>query len=312
VKIRLLIVMLGMLMANDVCQAKHVLIIVGPDGHGPGSHEPIAGARLLKHCVETLDNANGHTAEVVAKWPAKEQQQRADTVVFLGDTFPANRFDDAARNLADLHQMMKRGCGIVCIHYATGLKKEDVSATGEHPLLGWMGGYFANPGSVHHVSYARIFEKARITPTASKHPILRGWSEFVVKDEPYGNNYFGPDDNKPAPNVTILATDEVAGLEVLNRQGEWIQAPHVPGAFVCNIGDCLMRWSNDTYVSTPHRVRPPARERFSIAFFLEVNPDSVVDPRDIVPDQTPKYEPVTCADYLASRLNATYDHREPS
>ena len=205
-KVRLLIVMLGMLMANDVCQAKHVLIIVGPDGHGPGSHEPIAGARLLKHCVETLDNANGHTAEVVAKWPAKEQQQRADTVVFLGDTFPANRFDDAARNLADLHQMMKRGCGIVCIHYATGLKKEDVSATGEHPLLGWMGGYFANPGSVHHVSYARIFEKARITPTASKHPILRGWSEFVVKDEPYGNNYFGPDDNKPAPNVTILAT----------------------------------------------------------------------------------------------------------
>ena len=112
-------------------------------------------------------------------------------------------------------------------------------------------------------------------------------------------------------NITILATDKVAGLEVLNRQGEWIQAPHVPGAFVCNIGDCLMRWSNDVYVSTPHRVRPPAQERYSIAHFLEVNPDSVVDPRDVVPDQAPKYQPITCADYLASRLNATYDHREP-
>ncbi|MDO6822653.1 isopenicillin N synthase family oxygenase [Marinobacter sp. 1_MG-2023] len=111
-------------------------------------------------------------------------------------------------------------------------------------------------------------------------------------------------------NVTILATDEVAGLEVLNRQGDWIQAPHVPGAFVCNIGDCLMRWSNDVYVSTPHRVRPPARERYAIAFFLEVNPESMVDPRDVVPDQAPKYEPVTCAEYLASRLNATYDHRQ--
>ncbi|MGM0570250.1 isopenicillin N synthase family dioxygenase [Marinobacter sp.] len=110
-------------------------------------------------------------------------------------------------------------------------------------------------------------------------------------------------------NITILATDEVAGLEVLNRQGEWIQAPYVPGAFVCNIGDCLMRWSNDTYVSTPHRVRPPARERYAIAFFLEVNPDSVVDPRDVVKDEAPKYEPITCAEYLASRLNATYDHR---
>tara|TARA_R110001599_G_scaffold353625_1_gene594370 strand:+ start:661 stop:1611 length:951 start_codon:yes stop_codon:yes gene_type:complete len=111
-------------------------------------------------------------------------------------------------------------------------------------------------------------------------------------------------------NVTILATDEVAGLEVLSRQGGWIQAPHVPGAFVCNIGDCLMRWSNDVYVSTSHRVRPPAKERYAIAFFLEVNPESVVDPRDVVPDQAPKYEPVTCAEYLASRLNATYDHRQ--
>ncbi|RBW48812.1 isopenicillin N synthase family dioxygenase [Marinobacter sp. F3R11] len=111
-------------------------------------------------------------------------------------------------------------------------------------------------------------------------------------------------------NITILATDEVAGLEVLNRKGEWIQAPYVPGAFVCNIGDCLMRWSNDVYVSTPHRVRPPARERYAIAFFLEVNPESVIDPRDVVPDQVPKYEPVTCADYLAARLNATYDHRQ--
>lgn len=110
-------------------------------------------------------------------------------------------------------------------------------------------------------------------------------------------------------NLTLLATDDVAGLEVLTRQGDWIDAPHVEGAFVCNIGDCLMRWSNDTYVSTPHRVRPPARERYSIAYFLEANPDSVVDPRDIYPDQTPKYEPVTFAAYLKSRLDATYEHR---
>ncbi|MBL4610448.1 MAG: isopenicillin N synthase family oxygenase [Pseudomonas sp.] len=110
-------------------------------------------------------------------------------------------------------------------------------------------------------------------------------------------------------NVTLLATDQVAGLQVANRQGQWIEAPHVPDAFVCNIGDCLMRWSNDTYVSTPHRVRPPEQERFSIAFFLEVNPESIVDPRDILPDQQPRYEPISCSDYLAYRLNATYEHR---
>jgi isopenicillin N synthase-like dioxygenase len=43
----------------------------------------------------------------------------------------------------------------------------------------------------------------------------------------------------------------------------------VSGAFVCNIGDCLMRWTNGVYASTPHRVRAPAAERFSAAFFLD-------------------------------------------
>lgn len=111
-------------------------------------------------------------------------------------------------------------------------------------------------------------------------------------------------------NITLLATDEVAGLQVRTRQGHWIDAPHIPGAYVCNIGDCLMRWSNDHYLSTPHRVRPPQRERYSIAFFLEVMPESLVDPRDVVPHEAPKYPPITCGDYLASRLNATYEHRQ--
>ena len=111
-------------------------------------------------------------------------------------------------------------------------------------------------------------------------------------------------------NITLLATDEVAGLQVRTRQGQWIEAPHIPGAYVCNIGDCLMRWSNDHYISTPHRVRPPERERYSIAFFLEVMPESLVDPRDVAPQEAPKYPPLTCGDYLASRLNATYEHRQ--
>ena len=55
-------------------------------------------------------------------------------------------------------------------------------------------------------------------------------------------------------NLTLLATDDVGGLEVRTRAGQWIEAPVIPGAFIVNIGDCLMRWTNDVYVSTPHRV----------------------------------------------------------
>ena len=114
-------------------------------------------------------------------------------------------------------------------------------------------------------------------------------------------------------DITLLYTDDVGGLEVRRRDGEWIAAPPIAGAFVCNIGDCLMRWTNDVYTSTPHRVVNRAgRERYSVAFFLDPNPDAVVDclPTCVSPGRPARYAPITGADYLAGRLNATYDFRK--
>lgn len=187
----------------SAAETAHVLIVVGPSKHPPGSHEVAAGGRVLKHCLEQLSEVN---VDLVYEWPNEELRRQASTVVFLGDTFPANRFPNPEQNLADLSKMMERGCGIVCIHYATGLLGQDVAKDGSHPLLMWMGGYFANRSCPHHESIARIYPEATITPAAPEHPVCRGWKEFTLNDEPYINNYFGPDDNRPAPNVTILAT----------------------------------------------------------------------------------------------------------
>ena len=113
-------------------------------------------------------------------------------------------------------------------------------------------------------------------------------------------------------NLTLLATDDAGGLEVRTRSGAWISPPSLPGALICNIGDCLMRWTNDVYVSTPHRVvNPVGRERYSVAFFLDPNPDAVVAclPTCVTADRPEKYAPTTGADYLKARLDATYSHR---
>lgn len=105
-------------------------------------------------------------------------------------------------------------------------------------------------------------------------------------------------------SVTLLMTDGAPGLQVRPRGEDWMDVPHVEGAYVVNIGDCLMRWSNNVYVSTPHRVLPPPRPRRSIAFFLDPNPDSQISA--LPGTGAPQYPPITAADYLRSRLDATY------
>lgn len=109
-------------------------------------------------------------------------------------------------------------------------------------------------------------------------------------------------------NVTLLLTDGTPGLEVQARDGAWLPVPHVPDAFICNIGDCLMRWSNGVYASTPHRVRTPPQERFSAAFFLDPNPEARVDA--LPGTGAPRWPATTGAAYLRERLDATYAHRQ--
>jgi isopenicillin N synthase-like dioxygenase len=137
---------------------------------------------------------------------------------------------------------------------------------------------------------------------------------YPPQPESAATGQIGAGEHTDYGDITLLLTDEVGGLEVRRRDGAWLAAPHVPGAFICNIGDCLMRWTNDVYVSTPHRVvNRGGRERYSVAFFLDPNPDAVIDclPTCVTPDRPARYAPVTGADYLAGRLARTYDFLKP-
>ncbi len=128
-----------------------------------------------------------------------------------------------------------------------------------------------------------------------------------------GGELSGAGEHTDYGNLTLLMTDDAGGLEVRTRDGVWLPVPHVAGAFIVNVGDCLMRWTNDVYASTPHRVTHRApRERLSLAFFLDPNPDAVVAALDtcISADRPARYPPTTGAAYLKERLDATYAHRK--
>lgn len=111
--------------------------------------------------------------------------------------------------------------------------------------------------------------------------------------------------------ITLLWQDDVGGLEVQGRDGEWVAAPPIPGTLVINIGDLLQRWSNERYVSTPHRVtNRSGRERLSIATFHDPDFGAMVDPRDLnLPEGEPaRHLPVSAGDYIMGRINASQEH----
>lgn len=63
------------------------------------------------------------------------------------------------------------------------------------------------------------------------------------------------------------------GLQALNKAGEWIDVPNVPGTFVVNIGQAFEVVTNGTCKATIHRVLSSSNERFSVPFFQGVRRD---------------------------------------
>jgi isopenicillin N synthase-like dioxygenase len=98
------------------------------------------------------------------------------------------------------------------------------------------------------------------------------------------------------------------GLEVQSVDGDWMTAPHVPGAFTVNIGDLMARWTGDRWQSTRHRVLPPpaddpGEELISLIMFLEADADAVI--RSLpAPIGRVNHPDVTAGHYLDERAGA--------
>lgn len=108
--------------------------------------------------------------------------------------------------------------------------------------------------------------------------------------------------------ITLLATDGVSGLEVKPVGQDWTPVTVPEGALVVNLGDMLARWTNDRYVSTPHRVvAQPDEDRYSVPFFVNPDPDTIVVtiPSCLADGEVARYEPITAGDFLQGRIDGT-------
>ncbi|MDO6588424.1 2-oxoglutarate and iron-dependent oxygenase domain-containing protein [Salipiger sp. 1_MG-2023] len=132
-------------------------------------------------------------------------------------------------------------------------------------------------------------------------------------EQPDEEELFGSAPHTDYGFVTLLKQDDVGGLEVRNKRGDWIPAPPIEGTFVMNVGDILAKWSNGRFVSTPHRVRNlTGRERYSQPFFYDPSMSALVEcPAEMLEKgETAQMEPVLYGDYLLERLNKNYDYRK--
>ncbi|HEY6917202.1 MAG TPA: 2-oxoglutarate and iron-dependent oxygenase domain-containing protein [Allosphingosinicella sp.] len=110
--------------------------------------------------------------------------------------------------------------------------------------------------------------------------------------------------------ITLLLGAEEAGLQLLDRDGEWLPVSPKEGELVVNIGDMLQRLTNNVLKSTSHRVVNPAPERrghsrYSMPFFLHFRPDYLIEtlPGCMGEGRPNLYpEPITAHDYLMERL----------
>jgi isopenicillin N synthase-like dioxygenase len=111
--------------------------------------------------------------------------------------------------------------------------------------------------------------------------------------------------------MTLLAPNPVPGLSIQMPDGRWIDAPGVEDAFVVNGGDILHRWTNERFLSTPHRViNRSRRDRYAIPFFCDPNHDTLIEclPSCCSPANPAKYPPIQFGDYAAWFARKSYEH----
>jgi isopenicillin N synthase-like dioxygenase len=113
--------------------------------------------------------------------------------------------------------------------------------------------------------------------------------------------------------MTLLPPNKVQGLEINLPDGRWLEAPGVPDAFVVNGGDMLHRWTNERFLSTPHRVRNLSGQlRYAVPFFCDPNHDTVIEclPSCQSAAQSAKYPPIKMGDYALWFAAQRYEHMQ--
>ena len=171
---------------------KKIVFLAGGPSHGFGAHEHKAGCLLLAKWLSA--GVPGVKTVVESGWPKDPSVlQDADTIVIFCDGGGGHL---AMPHLKDLDALMKKGIGLVCLHYGVEIPKGEPG----NYFLDWIGGYFETNWSVnpHWTAEYKSFPD---------HPITRGVKPFTINDEWYYHMRFPEGMKGVTPILTAVPPD---------------------------------------------------------------------------------------------------------
>ncbi len=192
---------------------RKVAIIAGPiTGHPKDTHEYEKSAILLKHLLDTSLLSEYVRTEVHFRgWPEDPRAlDDADTIVLISDGSDRNETDHpfyVGDRLSVIEQQMRRGCGLVLLHWSTFNPTRF-----RDKITEWVGGSFdyeTGPPPRRWRSEISTGDWT-VTPASPEHPICRGVKPFALKEEFYYKIRFRDGDPRVVPIATV---DPAGGLE---------------------------------------------------------------------------------------------------
>lgn len=206
--------LLGLLLADPPANSlpPKIVLIAGPKdaAHPAGTHEYEKSIRVLEHCLKQQPGLRVETH--FNGWPSHDDTLKDAATVVLISSGSDRRAEDhpllVGDRLAVLGREMKRGCGLVTLHWSTFFPREKANAT----LLEWTGGHFDYESGSAPRRWASAIQTltTQLTPATPDHAITRGVPAFKLHDELYYRIRLKRDDPrfKPILNAAIPGEKE--------------------------------------------------------------------------------------------------------
>jgi type 1 glutamine amidotransferase len=219
-------------------RVRKIVLLAGVKSHGAGEHEYLATMKLIQADLPDF------RSEVYADgWPADARTlDDADTIVVMSDgqdhDTPTRVPFMTPERMKVMEKEMKRGCGLVMIHYSTF-----ISFPYDGQTLDWLGGYFNWDEKRGPVSQIKTLS-ADVVPATPAHQILRGVEPFHIHDEFYYKLKFRENDPRLIPILRVPALAE----SPIDQVVAWaVQRDDGGRGFGITSGHYFANWKDDNF-----------------------------------------------------------------